>query len=88
MDINSIDLCAFHEGEDHKIMAVAALDDGTFWKSESAPYKGAGGQIAPQVAAKFPDLFPTAKDAEMWFIWTHFRNMKFKQNTAGQAYPG
>jgi hypothetical protein len=87
MKTTDIDLIAFNDGE-RKLMAAALSEDKTEqWYSDGFPYKGAGLPISKALAERFPDLFPTERDAERWFAFTHFRCMHFGQNLAGMPYP-
>jgi hypothetical protein len=84
-----IDLIAFlDEHQEKRIMAAARLDKDESWCSESVPYKGGISALVEPIRARFPDLFASVKDAELYLMNVHFRNMHFKQNTAGQQYPG
>lgn len=84
MLIGDFDLMAWREGGQHHMVAVNYKAD---WKGSSTAYAGAGKPIAAQLVAEFPSVFPSAQDAERWFMLTHLRNMSHKANSVGQSYP-
>lgn len=77
------DLVGFVKDGVHVVMAVT---EG--WHGTAVPYKNAAGPICAELVAKHPQAFASVKDAEGWFLLTHFRNMSSKANSAGQPYPG
>jgi hypothetical protein len=82
VNADDIDLVYWNEAGQMKMMAVTKE-----WCSTAFDAKAAIKQIAPEVIAKYPEVFATEGDAQRFLMVRHFQNMSRGANSAGQDYP-